>query len=52
MLRGRLAALSEITTQYAGIAPDDPRLEPYYALAKELDLPVGIHLGPGPPGSA
>lgn len=49
---GKLAALSEITTQYAGIAPDDPRLEPYYALAEELDIPVGIHLGPGPPGTA
>lgn len=49
---GKLAALSEITTQYAGIAPDDPKLEPYYALAEELDIPVGIHLGPGPPGTA
>jgi len=49
---GRLTALSEITTQYAGIAPDDPRLEPYFALAEELDIPVGIHLGPGPPGTA
>ena len=49
---GRLKALSEITAQYAGIAPDDPQLEPYYALAEELDIPVGIHLGPGPPGTA
>lgn len=49
---GRLKVLGEITTQYAGIAPDDPRLEPYYALAEELDIPVGIHLGPGPPGTA
>lgn len=49
---GKLAALSEITTQYAGIAPDDQRLEPYFALAEELDIPVGIHLGPGPPGTA
>ena len=49
---GHLKALSEITTQYAGIAPDDPRLEPYYALAEALDIPVGLHLGPGPPGTA
>ncbi len=49
---GRVQALSEITTQYAGIAPDDPRLEPYFAFAEEKDIPVGIHMGPGPPGTA
>ncbi len=49
---GKMAAISEITAQYAGIAPDDPKLEPYFALAEELDIPVGIHLGPGPPGTA
>ena len=49
---GRLKVLGEITAQYDGIAPNDPRLEPYYALAEELDLPVGIHIGPGPPGVA
>lgn len=48
---GKLKALAEITTQYAGIPPTDPRLEPYWALAEELDLPVGIHMGPGPPGA-
>ena len=29
---------------------DSPKLEPYYALAEELDIPVGIYVGPGPPG--
>lgn len=48
---GKLKALSEITAQYSGIAPNDSRLEPYFALAEELDIPVGIHLGPGPPGT-
>ena len=48
--QGRLAVLAEVTNQYAGIAPDDQRMEPYWALAEELDLPVGIHIGPGPPG--
>lgn len=42
---GKLAFLGEVTTQYAGIAPDDPRMEPYYALAEELDIPMAIHLG-------
>src|SRR5262249_22285370 len=37
---GRLAVLAEVTNQYAGIAPDDQRMEPYWALAEELDLPV------------
>jgi predicted TIM-barrel fold metal-dependent hydrolase len=47
---GRMRVLGEIGTQYYGIAPDDQRLEPYWQLAEELDLPVGIHIGPGPPG--
>lgn len=47
---GRLAAIGEIATQYNGISPADPRLEPYFALAEELDLPVLIHtLGIGAP---
>jgi predicted TIM-barrel fold metal-dependent hydrolase len=47
---GKLTVLGEVTNQYAGIAPDDPRMEPYWALAEELDIPVGIHVGTGPPG--
>ena len=31
--------------------PDDERMAPYWALAEQLDLPVGIHIGPGPPGA-
>ena len=49
---GRLDALGEVGSQYAGIAPNDPRLEPIYALAEELDLPLGLHLHPGPPGAS
>lgn len=48
---GRFAVLAEVLNQYAGLAPDDARLEPYWALAEELDVPVGIHVGPGPPGA-
>ena len=47
---GALDVLGEVTTQYQGILPDDPRLEPYWALAEKLDIPVGIHVGTGPPG--
>lgn len=47
---GELMVLGELTTQYAGVYPDDDRLEPYFALAEELDIPAGIHVGPGPPG--
>jgi uncharacterized protein len=47
---GGLAVLGEVTNPYAGVAPDDERMQPYWALAEELDLPVGIHVGPGPPG--
>ena len=47
---GRLKMIGEIGPQYEGIAPGDPRLEPIFALAEELDIPVGYHVHPGPPG--
>jgi len=40
---GRLKGMGEILTQYAAIAPNDPRLEPYFALAEEMNVPVLIH---------
>jgi len=49
---GRVKALGEISPQYLGIAPDDPRLEPYWQLAEDYDVPVGLHLGTGPAGAA
>ena len=48
--RDAVQVLAEVTNQYLGVAPGDDRMEPYWALAEELDLPVGIHMGPGPPG--
>ncbi|MEZ5294365.1 MAG: amidohydrolase family protein [Vicinamibacterales bacterium] len=46
---GHLRGVGEIATQLNGIAPNDPRLEPYFALADERDVPVLIHtLGIGP----
>ncbi len=50
---GRLQGLGEIATQLTGVAPNDPALEPYFALAEERDLPVLIHtagIGPYLPG--
>lgn len=42
---GALQVMGEIVTQYAGVAPNDPILEPYFALAEELDIPVCFHTG-------
>lgn len=47
--RGELAMIGEVAPQYDGVAPDDPRLEPLWALAEELRIPVGFHIGRGPP---
>ncbi len=48
----RLGLLGEITAQYEGLSPSDPQLEPYFALAEELDIPVGIHTGTSAPRTA
>lgn len=44
--------IGEIVAQYEGAGPNEPRLEPYWKLAEELDIPVGTHVGPGQPGAA
>ena len=49
--QGQFAVFGEVGIQYQGIAPDDPAFEPYLALAEQRDIPVGIHIGIGPPGS-
>jgi predicted TIM-barrel fold metal-dependent hydrolase len=49
---GKFAIFAEISSQYNGKEPTDKSLEPYFALAEELDIPVGIHMGEGPPGAA
>ncbi|MBN4053547.1 amidohydrolase family protein [Haliea sp. AH-315-K21] len=49
--QGRLDVLGEITNQYVGIEPSDERMDEYWSLAEELNIPVAIHIGPSPPGS-
>jgi predicted TIM-barrel fold metal-dependent hydrolase len=49
---GDVAVIGEIGTQYLGIGPDSLKLEPLWTAAEALDLPVSIHIGPGPPGAA
>ena len=46
---GAFTVLAEVMNQYAGMLPDDPRLEPYWAFAEARDIPVGIHVGGGGP---
>jgi predicted TIM-barrel fold metal-dependent hydrolase len=50
---GRLGGMGEIGSQLLGVPPNDPFLEPYFALAEEFDVPVLIHtadIGPPVPG--
>ena len=47
----RLVALAEVAVQYGGMEPDHPALRPMWALAEELEIPVGIHIGTGPVGA-
>lgn len=49
---GELQVMGEIAAQYHGLDPSEAWFEPYLALAEEFDLPVGIHTGLAPPGTA
>jgi predicted TIM-barrel fold metal-dependent hydrolase len=48
---GQVAVFAEVTNQYVGIGPSDSLFEPYLKVAEELDIPVGFHIGTGPPGA-
>ena len=48
---GQLKVMGEVMNQFVGVAPGDSSFEPYLALAETRDIPVGIHIGPGPPGA-
>jgi hypothetical protein len=47
----RYRVFAEITIQYNGVSPSDPKFDPYLAAAEALNVPVGIHIGTGPPGA-
>jgi len=49
---GQLVVIGELGFQYEGIAPNDPSLDNLWSAAEALDLPVSLHVGPGPPGVA
>lgn len=49
---GDFEVIGEVTNQYRGHAPDAPGFDPYWAMAEERDIPVGIHIGGMPPGAA
>ncbi|GAB5456512.1 MAG: hypothetical protein Hens2KO_27410 [Henriciella sp.] len=46
---GKMHVMGEMLFVYAGIAPTDPRMDPYWDLAAELDIPVAVHINRGPP---
>lgn len=48
---GEFKVFSEVAIQYEGVLPSDSVFEPYLKMAEELDIPLGIHIGPGPPGA-
>jgi len=49
---GGFQVMGEIGLQYQGISPSDPAVDEYFALAEELDIPVGIQMGTGGSGRA
>jgi len=44
--------MGEIGLQYQRLSPSAPRVDQYFALAEELDVPVAIHMGTGGSGRA
>ena len=48
---GKIKVLGEYGFQYMGLAPTDSVPMAVFAIAEETGLPIGIHMGPGPPGT-
>jgi hypothetical protein len=45
---GALGGIGELVFNYAAVPPDDPAMEPYWALAAKHDVPAFVHTGRGP----
>jgi len=48
---GKYRVFGEIAIQYEGFSPSDSAFESYLKVAEDLDIPLGIHMGTGPPGA-
>lgn len=44
---GFYKVMGEVAPQYQGMSPSDMSLDAYFAVAEELGIPVGIHMGTG-----
>lgn len=51
MASGEYAFFGEVAIQYDGLSPSDSIFDAYLSVVEELDLPMGIHIGTGPPGA-
>ncbi|WP_051205455.1 amidohydrolase family protein [Salinimicrobium xinjiangense] len=49
--QGNLDMLGEVGAQYFGYSPSDPGYYPFYKVAEEEGIPVGIHTGASFPGT-
>jgi predicted TIM-barrel fold metal-dependent hydrolase len=48
---GATIVIGEMGAQYGGVPLNSPTLEELWSTAEALDLPVSLHVGPGPPGA-
>lgn len=49
---GFYKVMAEVAPQYQGKSPSDMEFDPYFAVAEELNIPAGIHMGTGGNGMA
>lgn len=51
MVDKSVRVMGEVLLQYQDMSPADPAFEPYWKAAEDNDIPVAIHMGPGPAGA-